>query len=664
MANFIRLKTFGIRSRTPYSRTIASLAGVAMLSATGAPAFARPGGSAFPGFTAGDLVVSRIQYDGPSTPDGGYPYIFNDSSVTGIQGSIHLDEYTTAPSSPLVASLALPESSTQNLGSITTSFSSKSEGALTLSANGEFLNYMGYQAADELQGVSNSYTTGAGTNLVPPVVPAYDRDIAMIGADGTVTLQNESNANSGDNPRAVLTVDGKQFYMAGNSDSTLYNNSSKTPCVYSAGTTGPGLTIGARIGTPGSNTSTQLGCYFATDRPDESAKQHVKDNNWRGLGIFNGNLYVSKGSGGNGDDGLFQVQNGSGNGLPTGSGNTIVELFGYPATDPITEKPAPITPFAFFFVNPTTVYVADEGSSGNPDEVPGLQKWELISGTWTLLYTIQNGLDIGVAENVPGYPVPTTTTGLRNLTGIVNQNGTVTIYAITAQSSSISGGEPDPDRLVTVTDPIDANTLPASDSFVTLQESGARQVFRGVAFAPCGFGATTVNGNLNIPAGGRCALNGTTVTGSLTVNGALVANGATIRGNILAQFADFVTLNDATIGGNVSVGNLLGNPPASGENSICDSRISGNLQIRLSSADSPWDIGQPLDPPTGQAAGLCSAGNLVKANVQFLSNDAQGLISNNSIRGNLQCENDSPPASGIPGSNSVGASKVGECSGL
>jgi hypothetical protein len=215
-----------------------------------------------------------------------------------------------------------------------------------------------------------------------------------------------------------------------------------------------------------------------------------------------------------------------------------------------------------------------------------------------------------------------------------------------------------------VTDPIDANTLPASDSFVTLQESGARQVFRGVAFAPCGFGATTVNGNLNIPAGGRCALNGTTVTGSLTVNGALIANGATIRGNILAQFADYVTLNDATIGGNVSVGNLLGNPPASGENSICDSLISGNLQIMLSSADSPWDIGQPLDPPTGQAAGLCSAGNLVKANVQFLSNDAQGLISSNSIRGNLQCENDSPPASGIPGSNSVGASKVGECSGL
>ena len=480
MSNFIRLQSFNARARRPYSRLIAGLAGVAMLSATAAPAFAGSGGSAFPGFTAGDLVVSRIQYDGPSTPDGGYPYIFNDSSVTGIEGSIHLDEYTTAPLSPMVASLALPESTRTNIGSITTSFSSKSEGALTLSANGEFLTYMGYQAADELEGVSNSYTTGSGTNLQPPVTPGYDREIALMAGDGTVTLQNESNANSGDNPRAAITVDGTQFYMAGNSDSTLYGNSSKTPCVYTAGTTGPGLTIGVRIGAPGSNVSTQLGCYHASDRTDESAKQHVKDNNWRGLGIFNGNMYVSKGSGGNGDDGLFQVENGSGNGLPTGTGNTIVKLFGDPATDPISGAAAPITPFAFFFANPTTVYVADEGSSGNTAEVPGLQKWELVSGTWTLLYTIQNGLDLGVAENVSGYPVPTTTTGLRNLTGTVNQDGSVTIYAITAQSSSISGGEPDPDRLVAVSDPIDATTPPGSDTFITLQESGAGQVFRGV----------------------------------------------------------------------------------------------------------------------------------------------------------------------------------------
>lgn len=98
-----------------------------------------------------------------------------------------------------------------------------------------------------------------------------------------------------------------------------------------------------------------------------------------------------------------------------------------------------------------------------------------------------------------GYPVPTFTTGLRNLTGRVNGDGTVTIYAITAQTSTISGGEPDPTKLVAVTDVIAATQLPVVDDqdygqwsnyqgtlehFVTLQQSRSGDVFRGVAFSP------------------------------------------------------------------------------------------------------------------------------------------------------------------------------------
>jgi hypothetical protein len=149
MSNLISLQGFNTRARRPYSRLIAGLA----VSATAAPALAGSDDPAFPGFTAGDLVVSRIQYDGDSNPSRSgetYPDIFNDSAVSGIQGSIYLDEYTTTPFSPVVTSLALPEIKDTNTGSITTSFSSKSEGALELSANGEFLTYMGYQAADEL----------------------------------------------------------------------------------------------------------------------------------------------------------------------------------------------------------------------------------------------------------------------------------------------------------------------------------------------------------------------------------------------------------------------------------------------------------------------------------------------------------------------------------
>ncbi|MGH9763004.1 MAG: calcium-binding protein, partial [Blastocatellia bacterium] len=238
----------------------------------------------------------------------------------------------------------------------------------------------------------------------------------------------------------------------------------------------------------------------ATDRPDESTKQHIKDNNFRAIGIFNGNLFVAKGSGGNGDDGVFQVHNGTGDGLPAGTGNTITKLLGDPATDPVTGATSPLTPFGFFFANPTTLYVADEGNavtdaSGNliPDPMAGLQKWSLVNGVWQLDYTLQVGLNLDQPQTVSGYPAPTFTTGLRNLTGIVNFDGTVTIYAITAQFSSISGGEPDPTKLVAITDRLSAKTLPTGrlpfglETFVTLQTSRSGEAFRGVAFAPCRF---------------------------------------------------------------------------------------------------------------------------------------------------------------------------------
>lgn len=139
------------------------------------------------------------------------------------------------------------------------------------------------------------------------------------------------------------------------------------------------------------------------------------------------------------------------------------------------------------------------------DPLAGLQKWILVPGSspyWQLVYVLQAGLQINKPQNLPGYPAPTFTTGLRNLTGQVNRDGTVTIYAVTAQTSTISGGEPDPTKLVAITDVIAATQLPidgnqddgqgggrgddhgALEQFVTLQQSRSGQVFRGVAFAP------------------------------------------------------------------------------------------------------------------------------------------------------------------------------------
>jgi len=56
--------------------------------------------------------------------------------------------------------------------------------------------------------------------------------------------------------------------------------------------------------------------------------------------------------------------------------------------------------------------------------------------------------------------------------------------ALTGQYSTISRGEPDPTKLVAVTDTLSADILPAGEQFVTYQQSPAGEVFRGVAFAP------------------------------------------------------------------------------------------------------------------------------------------------------------------------------------
>ena len=74
--------------------------------------------------------------------------------------------------------------------------------------------------------------------------------------------------------------------------------------------------------------------------------------------------------------------------------------------------------------------------------------------------------------------------GLRNLTGQVNANGTVSLYAAT---STVSGGGDqgaDPNALVSITDNLAATSLPTTESFTTLMAPTYGQVIRGVAFVP------------------------------------------------------------------------------------------------------------------------------------------------------------------------------------
>jgi hypothetical protein len=119
----------------------------------------------------------------------------------------------------------------------------------------------------------------------------------------------------------------------------------------------------------------------------------------------------------------------------------------------------------------------------------GVQKWSLVNGTWQMDYVLQDGLNIGVPYSVPNYPaaINPATDGCRNITGRVNGNGTVVIYAVTSTISASGDQGADPNKLVKVMDLLKATTLPASDGlgkFVTIRSANAGEVLRGITFAP------------------------------------------------------------------------------------------------------------------------------------------------------------------------------------
>jgi hypothetical protein len=83
-----------------------------------------------------------------------------------------------------------------------------------------------------------------------------------------------------------------------------------------------------------------------------------------------------------------------------------------------------------------------------------------------------------------GLPWAPATDGLRNLTGHVNHDGTVTIWAINSTVSGNGDQGADPNQLVSITDDLAATTLLAGESFSTLRTAQVLEVLRGVSFTP------------------------------------------------------------------------------------------------------------------------------------------------------------------------------------
>lgn len=351
------------------------------LNVTGAGAASGTFALAAPFFTPGNLVVARV---GSGT-----------GSLVNTGSPVFLDEYT--PAGTLVQSIALPTAASGTNRPFALSGTATSEGMMTLSADGRFLVLAGYGATLPTSGLAG--TASATVNRV----------VARVGADGMVdTSAAFTDFADGNNPRGAASSDGTALWFTGGAGGVRSAN------------------VG--FGAASATTSTQLSTTVT---------------NIRGVAIYDGQLYVSVGSG-------STVRIGAvGTGLPTAAGQTIANLPGFATSGG--------SPYGFFLADldagvpgVDTLYVADDGGQ--------IQKFCLVGGTWTAKGAV-------------------TASAVRGLTGKVNGTA-VTLFGTTGAGTAAGGGS-----LYTVVDASGYNAdLTAAVS--TVATAAANTAFRGVAFAP------------------------------------------------------------------------------------------------------------------------------------------------------------------------------------
>ena len=490
-----------------------------------------------PGCTAASAAASGTPCSAAGY-NGTYPQVFNndaDDGSFGITSPITLDELDPY-SGHVLDTIPVPTSD------LVTSFSSKSEGALNLSTSGQYVSFMGYAAPSATVDVSASNAPGE-VDPTDLVTSSYYRTVATLNSQGQFHF-TETNAYTGDNGRAAIVADSDGsnpvIFMAGNAgngNATFPPPSGTTQfsgVVLGAGAQSIAPSLGSEaFQNPGS--PTPVGSFNITQLGDKQDKIG-KDDNFRGMTIYNNVLYYTKGSGSNGVNTVYFVDT-TGKACPNGIGvpaagatlptapldynlsaiqaggalpNNMCILKGFP-TLLAKSKSGVSYPFGIWFANPDTIYLADEGSGDNTystsagtytnalaanNPTAGLQKWifDTTTGQWNLAYTLTSGLNLGQPYTITGYPTgdnPATglpwapaTDGLRNITGRVNPNGTATIWA---ESSTVSGdGDQgaDPNKVYTITDTLHATALPTSEAFAAIDSAGFGQVFRGVSFTP------------------------------------------------------------------------------------------------------------------------------------------------------------------------------------
>ena len=406
-------------------------------------------------FNPGDLVVS-VEGNGSNTGT----YLDNQAAP------LTLLQFATSgtASATFAGSLMLPTSSAGSNSAISGEYGSSSEGTLQLSGNGQYLTIMGYGInPDAYNANPAAYGPAGNTALGQSYVADVTRVVALISASGTVNTSTAlTNVFDQNNPRSAYTADGTSFYVSGQGlkgDSTggvFYAKLGAGTATPITGMDGGGSAAQDTREVQIVNGQLVVSVDTKTGTPTRSMIGTLGSAGALPTSLANAGTGPTALSGINGTITLNAAQ---ANNVNQGSIGTIVNL----------------SPENYYFANATTLYVADSGAPkiGKSAGDGGLQKWTLgTNGTWTLDYTISQGLNLVANNSSSG------SSGLFGLTGEV-VNGQVELFA-TNYTLSDTGQT----YLYGVTDQLGATAAAAGESFTTLETAPLDSNFKGVSFAP------------------------------------------------------------------------------------------------------------------------------------------------------------------------------------
>ena len=410
------------------------------------------GTSLLPGANAGETSTA--------VSNGALNTVWNNASVDpsfGVTSAISLSDLN-------VKTGAVLASTTLNPSIVSTSFSSKSELGLNLTktSTGYVATFMGYAGGGVGNlDVSNSDTT-AYKDTTNPVTSffapganqtyAFNRSVVAFSANGSFTT-TQTLAYGGNNGRSAVLAPNGLYYTVGNS-----NNGSGTPTQLTT-------TTGLEVATPGSTpNSTMIDPTFKSmpERQGGQEQQFPRADLLQRQPLFHQGQRQQR------HRHRLHGQQPRRQASDLSDRESHATHLGFArASRPTPPRPGRTTP-------PSACSSPIPRRSMSPTKAPGtrptqtknagLEKWTLSDGTWSLDYTLQAGL-IGDTYSVPGWDFGETTIGLRNLTGEVNANGTVTFFATTSTTSGSGDNGADPNEIVKITDVLGDTSLPTSEKF-------------------------------------------------------------------------------------------------------------------------------------------------------------------------------------------------------